>query len=102
MRRILVDYARGHQKRGVIKISLDAEQILQPDRDPNLVALDEALTRLAAMDPRKSEVIELRFFGGLTVGETAEVMKIADRTVERDWRVARAWLYSELARGEKS
>ena len=65
------------------------------------MALDDALTRLAAIDPRKSQVVELRFFGGLSIEEAAEVLKIAPRTVKREWSWAQAWLYGELTRGEK-
>jgi RNA polymerase sigma factor (TIGR02999 family) len=105
MRRILVDHARHHSflKRGgeAIKVSLDAEQIVSSERDPDLIALDEALTRLAEIDARKSQVIELRFFGGLSVEEAAEVMKISPRTVKREWSLAQAWLHCELTGGEK-
>src|SRR2546425_3914509 len=105
MRRILVDYARRHQylKRGggAIKVSTDAREIILPEREPDLVALDEALTRLAAMDARKGQLVELRFFSGLSVEETAEVMKIAPRTVKREWSLARAWLHCELTGGQK-
>jgi len=101
MRRILVDYARAHQtdKRGgrEAKVSLEEKLVLfSPERSQELVALDEALTRLAPMAPRQSRIIELRFFGGLTVEETAEVLRIAPKTVKRDWSVARAWLHREL------
>jgi RNA polymerase sigma factor (TIGR02999 family) len=100
IRRILVDHARGHgaQKRGgdAAKLSLD-EAIGTPDRkDVNLIALDEALSRLAELDPQQSRVVELRFFGGLTIEETAEVLKISPATVKRDWTVARAWLHKEI------
>lgn len=105
MRRILVAHARHHRslKRGgeAVKVSLDAEQIISSERDPDLAALDEALTRLAEMDPRKSQVVELRFFGGLCVEEAAEVMKLSPRTVKREWTLAQAWLHSELTGGEK-
>jgi RNA polymerase sigma factor (TIGR02999 family) len=101
MRRILVDHARRHRyaKRGGndgIKVSLDAEQLPAAERDPDLVALDEALMRLAEMDSRKSQVVELRFFGGLTVEEAAEVLNISSRTVKREWSLAQAGLHSEL------
>jgi RNA polymerase sigma factor (TIGR02999 family) len=105
MRRILVDHARHHRflKHGgdAVKVSLDAEQLVSSERDPDLIALDEALTRLAEMDPRKSQVVELRFFGGLSVEEAAEVMKISPRTVKREWSLAQAWLHSELTGGLK-
>ena len=103
MRRILVDHARRHQylKRGGdgVRVSLDEKSLSSPERSADLVALDDALKSLAAMDPRKVEIVELRFFGGLTVEETANVLKISPRTVKREWSVAQAWLYCEL-RGE--
>lgn len=106
MRRILVDHARSHrfQKRGgnAIKVSLDATQVGSPERDPDLVALDEALTRLAELDRRKSQVVELRFFGGLSVEEAAEFLKISSRTVKREWSLAQAWLHCELTGGGES
>ena len=100
MRRILVDFARSHtyQKRGggVREITLD--ESLMGARGPakNLVALDDALKALADMDPRKCKVVELRFFGGMSVEETAEALKVCPDTVARDWRMAKAWLASEL------
>jgi len=100
MRRILVDYARRNQhlKRGggTIKLPLEAGEITSRERTPDLVALDDALARLAVIDARKSQLVELRFFGGLSVNEAAEVMKIATRTVKREWSLARAWLHWEL------
>lgn len=104
MRRILVDFARsrGYLKRGagVRPLSLEkAPDIFQPT-DPDIVALDDALNTLAAIDPRKSQVIELRFFGGLTAEETAEVLKVSPDTVLRDWKLAKVWLHRELSRGE--
>jgi RNA polymerase sigma factor (TIGR02999 family) len=100
MRRILVDFARSkhYQKRGAgaQKVSLDeALMVSEPGRD--LVALDDALQALAKVDPRKSQVVELRFFGGLSVEETAEALKVSPETVMRDWKVAKAWLLRELA-----
>lgn len=101
MRRILVDFARSRNQakhgRGIAETTLDEAIVLQPGKSPDLVLLDEALTRLAEMDPRKGRVIELRFFGGLTVQETAEVLQISDRTVLREWNLAKAWLYREIA-----
>jgi len=100
MRRILVDHARsrGYQKRGggVEKITFDEATL--PSREPSqdVVALDDALQALAAVDDRKSRVIELRFFGGLTLEETATVLNVSVDTVSRDWRLARAWLRREL------
>ena len=103
MRRILVDHARryGFQKRGgnAVRVSVDAERLGSVEREPDLVALDEALTRLAELDPRKSQVVELRFFGGLSVEEAAEFLKISPRTVKREWSLAQAWLHCELTGG---
>jgi len=101
MRRILIDYARASQtaKRGgnAETVSLDEEpMVFSQARSGELIALDEALTRLAHLSPRQSQIIELRFFGGLSVEETADVMQIAPRTVKRDWSVARAWLHREV------
>jgi RNA polymerase sigma factor (TIGR02999 family) len=102
MRRILVDHARSHnaQKRGgpAPKLSLEEAGALLDDRDVALEALDDALTTLGHLDPRQGRVVELRFFGGLTVEETAEVLGISAPTVEREWRMARAWLHSQLRR----
>ncbi len=100
MRRILVDLARSkrYEKRGggVPTISLDDASIPVLERTKDLVALDEALQRLSALDPRRSQVVELRFFGGLGVEETAEVLKVSRHTVMRDWTLARTWLFREL------
>lgn len=100
MRRILVDRARRRNaKRGadVDHISLDAEAILRTDRSDDFVSLDDALTALAERAPRKAKVVELRFFGGLTVEETAEVLRVSSITVMREWKSAKAWLYRELS-----
>lgn len=101
MRRILVDHARarGGPRRGgtVRKVSLEEAAVLADDRTADILELDEALGRLAVFDPRQHQVVELRFFGGLSVEETAEVLGLSPITVKRDWRVARAWLYAELA-----
>jgi len=101
MRRILVDAARARsaQKRGgdQIRVALDQEPAVEQALGLDLAALDEALTALAAADARRSQVVELRFFGGLTVEETAEVLNVSPETVMRDWKVARAWLYNELS-----
>src|SRR5271156_6545480 len=99
MRRILVDTARRHnQKRGagLEHISLQLTDIGVPGRDSDLLALDDALNELAVFDERKAQVVELRFFGGLSVEETAAVLKISAITVMRDWNSAKAWLYREL------
>jgi len=105
MRQILVDFARSrHQlKRGgqVQRVSLDEALVSSKEPDADLVALDDALTALTAVDSRKSRVVELRFFGGLSVEETAEVLKVSVDTVLRDWRLAKLWLLRELNRAEK-
>jgi|SRR5580658_4279134 RNA polymerase sigma-70 factor (ECF subfamily) len=104
MRRILVDSARARQsgKRGgpLPPISLDAAPELGSSKDRELVALDDAMNELARMDPRKVSVIDLRFFGGLSVEETAEVVKISPQSVMRDWKLAKAWLQREMGRGD--
>ena len=102
MRRILVDHARAHAagKRGAgdRHVSLDETVVVTGAPDYDLLALDEVLTRLATIDPQQSRVVELRFFGGLTLEETAEVMQISPATVGREWTLAKAWLYAELQR----
>jgi RNA polymerase sigma-70 factor, ECF subfamily len=106
MRRVLVDYARRHRanKRGAAHrhISLNEELMLAPDRAEQILALDEALTRLAALDSRQSRIVELRFFGGLSEKETAELLGVGVRTVTRGWSMAKAWLYGELQAQERS
>lgn len=101
MRHILVDHARDRQslKRGggAQRVSLDKALTVCGDRDEDLVALDDALVRLAAVDVRKSKVVELRFFGGLSVEETAEALDVSAVTVLREWRMAKAWLYNSLS-----
>jgi RNA polymerase sigma factor (TIGR02999 family) len=104
MRRILVDHARSHNVKrgaGVQHVSLEEVAVVGGDRsaDPggDLVALDDALNALARLDPRKVQIIEMRFFGGLSVEETAEVLKVSPATVRRDWSIAKFWLYRELA-----
>jgi RNA polymerase sigma-70 factor (ECF subfamily) len=105
MRRILVDSARAkrYQKRGggEVRITFDEGLAVAGDAPPDLVALDDALHLLAKMDERRSQVIELRFFGGLTVEETAVVLKVAPDTVMRDSRLAKAWLARELSGGKR-
>jgi RNA polymerase sigma factor (TIGR02999 family) len=100
MRRILVDYARARRyaKRGgeARQVTLDESAIVSRQRGAELVALDEALTDLAACDSRKSQIVELRFFGGLNIEETAEVMGLSASTVQREWRSAKAWLYQAI------
>ncbi|HYL99171.1 MAG TPA: sigma-70 family RNA polymerase sigma factor [Blastocatellia bacterium] len=104
MRRILIDRARtrNYAKRGggAIKLSLDEALVLTDSRAAELVALDDALNELAELDPRQSQVVELRFFGGLTVEETAQFLNISSDTVTRDWNVAKAWLYRQIMPGE--
>ena len=106
MRRILVDSARarGYQKRGgaIPKVTLDECLIGPKEKGKDLVALDDALQALAAVDPRKSQVVELRFFGGLSAQETATVLKVSSDTVLRDWRLAKAWLAREMGRATAS
>lgn len=100
MRRILVDHARSlHASKrggGLDRVSLDSAKVLSPEPTVNLLALDEALKRLHELDLRKSQIVELRYFGGLTVEETAEVLKISAITVMRDWSLAKAWLHREI------
>jgi len=103
MRRILVDHARRHNLKrgaGIQHVSLEDTAVVG-ERDEDLVALDNALQALACFDSRKAQVVELRFFGGLSVEETAEVLKVSPITVMRDWSTAKAWLYRELS-GQKS
>ena len=100
MRRILVDFARDRQylKRGggALQVSLGEAESLTNCRATDLVALDEALTALAEVDPRKSQVVEMRFFGGLSVAEVAAVLKVSEETVMRDWRLAKVWLLKQI------
>ena len=100
MRRILVDHARAKQAKkrggGDQKVSLDQAVLVRPEAPEQFLALDEALERLAKRDPRQARIVELRYFGGLSEEETAEVLQISVRTVKRDWSVARAWLYQQL------
>jgi RNA polymerase sigma-70 factor, ECF subfamily len=101
MRRVLVDHARsrGYRKRGggVRPVQLDEAVVVSPERSPDLIALDEALDRLAKVDERKSKVVELRFFGGLSVEETAQVLNLSPFTIARDWTLAKAWLHREIS-----
>ena len=100
MRHILIDHARQHArvKRGgrTQLVSLDEAATMSPERARELLALDEALDELAEIEPRRSRVVELRYFGGLSLEETAEVLKVAPMTVSRDWRWAKAWLYKAV------
>ena len=101
MRRILTDFARSrnYQKRGAgaVQVSFDEALIVTPEKDGDIMALDEALTEFAVLYPRQSQVVELRFFGGLEVKETAEALKVSPETVKRDWRFAKAWLRRALS-----
>jgi RNA polymerase sigma factor (TIGR02999 family) len=105
MRQILVDFARSRRrlKRGgeAPRVSLEEAFVVSLEAPANLLALDEALDALAALEPRKSRVVELRFFGGLSVEETAEVLKVSEETILRDWRLAKAWLLREMSEGNR-
>ena len=103
MRRVLVDHARGRRalKRG-IPVTLDEEIFQRPrgaDQTEEILAVDEVLARLAELDPQQARIVELRYFGGLSVEETAEAMAISPRTVKRDWAMAKAWMKAQLERG---
>jgi RNA polymerase sigma factor (TIGR02999 family) len=104
MRRIMVDHARERHalKRGggALRVPLDDVALVTETRSEELLALDEALEKLAAQDSRKSQIVELRYFGGLTVEEVAAFLKLSDRTVEREWNMAKAWLYRALSGNE--
>ena len=102
MRRVLVDHARRHKRNkrgGGLKLALVEADVVVETEGEDLVALDEALKRMARKHPQKARVIELRFFGGLSIEETARVLNVSDSTVERDWKFARAWLGRELNNG---
>jgi RNA polymerase sigma-70 factor, ECF subfamily len=100
MRRILLDHARGHlrEKRGGGERTIPIEEglVFAPEQSLDLVKLDQALEQLTELDPRQGKIVELRFFGGLTVEQTAELLGISPKTVKRDWSVAKAWLHGEL------
>ena len=104
MRCILVDHARSHAyaKRGggARKIPLDEAMVFSQERAAEVVAIDDALKGLAALDPQQSRIVELRFFGGLTIEETAEVLHLSPATIKREWATARAWLYHELNKSD--
>ncbi|MEO5898339.1 MAG: sigma-70 family RNA polymerase sigma factor [Vicinamibacterales bacterium] len=106
MRRILVDHARsrGYQKRGggAAMVSLEEALVINVERAPDLVALDDALHAFAALDERKSRVVEMRYFGGLSIEETAAALDVSPETVRRDWRIAKVWLLRQLSNGEPS
>jgi RNA polymerase sigma factor (TIGR02999 family) len=100
MRQILVDFARSHRaaKRNQgYTLSLDEAVVLPQSRDVDLIALDDALSRLSRLSERQSRIVELRFFGGLSIEETSQVLGVSSATVERDWTVARAWLHREIS-----
>jgi RNA polymerase sigma factor (TIGR02999 family) len=100
MRRILIDHARGHlrQKRGgdEKKVSLDEAFVFSEQQADELLAVDDSLNQLAKIDPRQAKIVEMRFFGGLSVEEAAEALGVSPKTVKRDWSVAKAWLYADL------
>ena len=104
MRQILVDHARRHRaaKRGGNRhrIALDDNLVIESSRNVDLLALEDALTKLTKLDPRQAQMIELRFFGGLSIAEVAKVMGISKRSVEREWTMVRAWLRRELSRSD--
>ena len=104
MRRILIDHARGQLrgKRGGVKevLPLDEALVFSPEHSKELVKLDEALERLSKLDARQSQIVELRFFGGLSVEETSEFLGVSPKTVKRDWAVAKVWLHGELRRSD--
>ena len=103
IRRILVDHARGHkaEKRGTdaVKLSLDEAMAVPEERQVDLVALDDSLNSLASFDVQQGRIVELRFFGGLSIEETAEVLGVSPATVKRDWAMAKAWLYRDMTSG---
>jgi RNA polymerase sigma-70 factor, ECF subfamily len=102
MRHILIDHARKHQVArrggGLLRVSLDETAVASHERASEFLALDEALTKLAVVDARKSQIVEMKFFGGLTVDEIAEVMMLSPITIKREWRAAKAWLHFEITR----
>src|SRR5262245_15586131 len=106
MRRILVESARNRQRQkrggGAVHVNLDDVQELPESKEPNIVALNDALSGLATFDARMSQVVELRFFGGLTVDETAHVLNMSSETVMRDWKTAKAWLLRETRQGHRT
>ena len=105
MRRILVDYSRGHgakkRGKGFEKVFLDEAAGVSKGKAADVIALDEALTRLAEFDPQQAHLVELRFFGGLDIEESAGVLRVSRTTVKRNWNVAKAWLARELRRGDQ-
>jgi RNA polymerase sigma factor (TIGR02999 family) len=106
MRRILVDATRARcaakRQAGALRVTFSEQLPFRGDEDATLLALDDALSTLTKYDPRKAQVVELRYFGGLTVEETAEVLKISPQSVLRDWKLAKSWLARELSRNERN
>ena len=106
MRQVLIQYARlrdaGKRGGAAVRVELDEASVRSPERDADLIALDDALQGLAKTDPREARVVELRFFGGLSEEETAHVLGVSDRTVRRDWDHAKVWLLRELQRGARA
>ena len=105
MRRVLVDYARERNRvkrgEGAALLSLDDVAVISDDRAGQVIAINQALDSLAASDPRKGKVFELRYFGGMSVEEVAEVLRVSEVTIARDWKIAKLWLRRELARGSQ-
>jgi RNA polymerase sigma factor (TIGR02999 family) len=103
MRQILVDYARGHRaakRGGGLKLELQDAMALQKEQNIDLIALDHALNELSRLDSQQSRIVEMRFFGGLSIEDTAEAVGVSEATVKREWATARAWLLREMAGGE--
>ena len=105
MRRILVDYSRGHDAKkrgqGFETVFLEEAEVVSTGKAPDVIALDEALTRLAEFDPQQARLVELRFFGGLSIEEAAGVLGVSRTTVKRNWKLSKAWLARELRRGDQ-
>ena len=106
MRHILIDHARAHQRDkrggGAIQVSLNDVAVIAADQSSTVLALDEALRRLESLDPQKGKIVELRYFGGLSIEETAEVLNISPRTVRREWQRSKAWLYRMISEGTEN
>jgi len=101
MRQILVDYARSHRavkRNGGLRLELDEATALPTARDIGLIALDDALKELSRLDPQQGQIVELRFFGGLSIEETSQVLRVSPATVKRDWTTARLWLNQQMSR----
>jgi RNA polymerase sigma factor (TIGR02999 family) len=103
MRRVLIDHARTVKavKRGGVKVPLDQALVGAPEQSTDLLALDQVLLRLASLDARQAQIVEMRFFGGVSVSDIASALDISERTVKRDWTMARAWLHGELTKGNE-